>query len=216
MIPSMGGNTGAKLARLWIAPRAAVWIEHELFCDENPEDKPEEYFNMAIVLADGAEYALNVWTYDLAWTTWLENEEQGFTHGPDLLVSSITRPDLERIARKLIATGALREPWRVHRRRKWQAPPKGGASRVVAMKRRAGMFPLRIELNTGEAYVLSVCSYAYAWSQGPGVRPGASFMVCPDVFVASTDQADLERLANELVAAQSLRKEWRVRPSRKS
>ncbi|NOU27790.1 MAG: hypothetical protein HOO96_07800 [Polyangiaceae bacterium] len=204
----MGGNTGAKLARLG--------IEYELCCDENPEDKPEEYFNTAIVLTDGAKYALNVWTYDFAWTTWLENEEQGFTHGPDLLVSSITRPDLERTARMLIATGALRETWRVHRRRKWQAPPRSSASRVFAMKRRAGMFPMRIELTTGEAYVLSVCSYAYAWSQGPGVRPGASFMVCPDVFVASTEQADLERLANELVAAQSLRKEWRVRPSRKS
>lgn len=208
MIPPMGGNTGAKLARLW--------IEHELFSDENPEDKPEEYFNTAIVLTDGAKYALNVWTYDLAWTTWLENEEQGFTHGPDLLVSSITRPDLERTARKIIATRALRETWRVRRRRRWQAPPRPSTSRVVAMKNRAGMFPMRIELTTGEAYVLSVCTYAYAWSQGPGVRPAASFMVCPDVFVASTEQADLERLANELIAAQSLREEWRVRSRHKS
>lgn len=204
----MGGNTGAKLAMLW--------IEHELFCDANPEDKPEEYFNIAIVLAGGAKYALNVWTYDLAWTTWLENEEEGFTAGPDLLVSSITRPDLERIARKLVATGALRDQWRVHRRRKWKAPPKAGASRVFPMKSRAAMFPLRVELTTGEAYVLSVCSYAYAWSQGPGVRPDASFMVCPDVFVASTEQADLERLANELIAAQSLREEWRVRSRHRS
>lgn len=198
----MGGKTGAKLAR--------VWIEHELFCDEKPDD---EYFNMAIVLTDGAKYALNVWTYDLAWTVWLENEEQGFTVGPDLLVSSITRPDLERIARELIATGALREQWRVRRPRKRKDPPRTSVSSVFPAKRRAGMSPLRIELSTGEAYVLSLCSYAYAWSRGPGVRPNAAFMVCPDVFVASTEQAHLERLAHELVAAQSLREEWRVRAS---
>jgi hypothetical protein len=83
MIPSMGGNTGAKLARLW--------IEHELFRDANPDDEPEEYFSIAIVLTGGAEYALNVWTYDLAWTTWLENEEQGVTSGPDCSRASTRR-----------------------------------------------------------------------------------------------------------------------------
>lgn len=100
----------------------SLWLEFEEYA-EMPEGAPEydpadDFANIAITLADGRRYCLNVWTFAYvrrARYTGPGGEEVAepaeYLVTPDLLVERLDRPTLERTVRSLLASGGLRDEW---------------------------------------------------------------------------------------------------------
>ncbi len=97
----------------------SLWLEFEV-CQPSPTKDPEdECCNMQITLDDRRVYALNVWTYKFLLRAIADERASGEGLGgkyllpPDMFVERLDRGLLEAAVSDLIATGAIREEWRV-------------------------------------------------------------------------------------------------------
>ncbi len=103
-------------------PAFTLWLEFEEYQDhpEATQSDPENDFcNIAITLASGERYALNVWTFRYLQTArevgdHPSEEMRGrYLFPPDLFVERLDRPTLEAIAADLLRHGGLKSEWLV-------------------------------------------------------------------------------------------------------
>ncbi|XXX82470.1 hypothetical protein WMF30_27325 [Sorangium sp. So ce134] len=96
-----------------------LWLEFEHWISPPDEDPTDGFFNMLIGLPDGTKYAVNVWTYKALESARREAAQQGeslfgrYLEAPDLFVERMDRPSLEAVVADMIASGRLRDSWRV-------------------------------------------------------------------------------------------------------
>lgn len=96
-----------------------LWLEFELWHQQEAFDPEDEIFNMQIDMIDGKRYALNVWTYKSIWRAVKDCQESGdcldaaYLQPPDLFVQKADRALLERVVSDLITQGGLRDDWLV-------------------------------------------------------------------------------------------------------
>ena len=103
-------------------PAFTLWLEWEEVGGppDHPAIRPQQNFgNVAITLADGRRYALNVWTFDfvpLARWPWPYEPQAGgrpalYVIPPDLMVERLDRPTMEAVVSEMLKEGDLREEW---------------------------------------------------------------------------------------------------------
>ncbi|KYG03652.1 hypothetical protein BE21_50570 [Sorangium cellulosum] len=96
-----------------------LWLEFEHWISPPDEDLTDGFFNMLIGLPDGTKYAVNVWTYKMLESARREAAQQGeslfgrYLDAPDLFVERMDRSLLEAVVADMIASGRLRDSWRV-------------------------------------------------------------------------------------------------------
>ncbi|WP_437729355.1 hypothetical protein [Sorangium sp. So ce861] len=96
-----------------------LWLEFEHWISPPDADPTDGFFNMLIRLPDGTRYAVNVWTYDMLESARREAAQQGeslsgrYLEAPDLFVERMDRSLLEAVVADMIASGRLRDSWRV-------------------------------------------------------------------------------------------------------
>ncbi len=78
-----------------------LWLEFELWQSVPEFDPADDFFNMIVKLADGSEYALNVWTYKFLSKAIADAKFNGDSLGgryllpPNLFVERLDRELLE-------------------------------------------------------------------------------------------------------------------------
>ncbi len=94
-----------------------LWLEFELWeKDYNPD---EEFFNMTVILENGAKYALNVWTYKFLERTKKENAQSSKSSAgkylipPDLLIEKLDRVMIQKIIADLLQQNLMKKEWLV-------------------------------------------------------------------------------------------------------
>ncbi|MDX2199150.1 MAG: hypothetical protein SF069_09285 [Phycisphaerae bacterium] len=99
-------------------PKFEMWLEFELYQQEHDHNPDEDFANVVVVLEDGRRYALNVWTFGVIphlRQPWPHRERKGepaeYVLPPDLLVSRLDRPTIERVIRQLFERGEFKEAW---------------------------------------------------------------------------------------------------------
>ena len=95
-----------------------LWLEFEHTKAQPADDPGDDFANVQVRLPDGRRYALNVWTFRFmgrARHPWPHQEGVGepveYLLPPDLFVTTLDRPTLERVVGRLLAGGEMREEW---------------------------------------------------------------------------------------------------------
>jgi hypothetical protein len=100
-------------------PPFELWLEFEHWLSPADEDPTDEFFTMLISLPNGTKYSLNVWTYKVLESARREAARTGeglfgrYLEPPDLFVERMDRALLESVVADMVASGRLREGWRV-------------------------------------------------------------------------------------------------------
>lgn len=100
------------------APAFELWLEFEHTQPQPGHDPTDDFANVTVQLADGRRYALNVWAFGFmrrARFPWPYAGDTGepaeYLLPPDLFVSRLDRPTLERVIERLLAAGDMRSEW---------------------------------------------------------------------------------------------------------
>jgi catechol 2,3-dioxygenase-like lactoylglutathione lyase family enzyme len=94
-----------------------LWLEFEHWVPTPDDDLDDDFFNMAITLQDGAQYALNVWTYRALDSIRRDAARTGdhlagrYLEAPDLFVARMDRDLIEAVVADMIARKTLKQEW---------------------------------------------------------------------------------------------------------
>jgi hypothetical protein len=103
-------------------PPFTLWLEWEEVGGppDHPALRPQQNFgNVAVTLADGRRYALNVWTFDYLPLARLPQDHEpprdakpaAYVIPPDLFVESLTRATMEAVVAEMLKEGELLDKW---------------------------------------------------------------------------------------------------------
>jgi hypothetical protein len=101
-------------------PTFKLWLETEEYKTAPDFDDPcDNFCNIAVTLADGRRYAMNVWTFDFlpfARYDWpyeivAEKEPAKYVLPPDLFVERLDRASIEAVIVQLLANNEMNPAW---------------------------------------------------------------------------------------------------------
>ena len=88
---------------------ARIWIEVEHLAEV-----VDDFCNIVVYLSSGERYALNIWTFAFFETAKADGEMHAspavkhlYMHPPDLFVSDLTRPTIEKVVVDLLERGRI-------------------------------------------------------------------------------------------------------------
>lgn len=98
-------------------PAFELWLEFEHVLPEPGDDPTDDLANIHVTLRDGRRYALNVWTFKFFGRAIDSNNEsdhcepEEYMLPPDLFVGRLDRPTIERVIKKMLVAGEMRDEW---------------------------------------------------------------------------------------------------------
>lgn len=113
-----------------IIPKFSLWLEFEEFDLSEQAYRPEENFaNIKVIIEDGRQYALNIWTFDFfphARKEWpydqnSPSEESKYMLPPDLFVEKLDRMTIDQVVKELLAKDEMKEEWLCSEETEWKS-----------------------------------------------------------------------------------------------